>query len=122
MIRIGIESHIQLNTKSKLFCSCPIPTSAEKPNTKTCPVCLSLPGSKPSLNKNAITEAIKVALALNCRLNLDFFFSRKSYFYPDLPNSYQITQYEIPIALQGLLDNIRIRRVHLEEDPGRLLH
>lgn len=122
MIRIGIESHIQLNTKSKLFCSCAIPTANEKPNTRTCPACLGLPGAKPSLNSNAITEALKVALALNCHLNLEFFFSRKSYFYNDLVNNFQITQYEIPIALQGLLENIRIRRVHLEEDPGRLVH
>ena len=119
---IGTEHHIQLeNCKSKLFCSCPT-TGSEKPNTRTCPTCLGLPGSKPFLNKKALTEAIKVALALNCKINKQFLFSRKTYFYNDLPNSYQITQYELPLAVNGKLDSTRIKRIHLEEDPGKLVH
>ncbi|MBI4155219.1 Asp-tRNA(Asn)/Glu-tRNA(Gln) amidotransferase subunit GatB [Candidatus Woesearchaeota archaeon] len=121
-IMIGTEHHVQLeNCKSKLFCSCPT-LGPEEPNTRTCPTCLGLPGSKPSLNKKALTEAIKVALALNCKINKEFFFSRKTYFYNDLPNSFQITQYELPLAVNGKLNNIRIRRIHLEEDPGKLIH
>src|SRR3989344_4831752 len=121
-LMIGTEHHIQLeNCKSKLFCSCPT-TGSEKPNTRTCPTCLGLPGSKPFLNKKALTEAIKVALALNCKINKQFLFSRKTYFYNDLPNSYQITQYELPLAVNGKLDSTRIKRIHLEEDPGKLVH
>src|SRR3989338_10073430 len=101
-VKIGIESHIQLSTKSKIFCSCP--TSGEDiPNIRTCPTCLGMPGSKPVLNKKVIEEALKVALALNCKINNEFFFSRKEYFYPDLPKNFQITQYEIPIAVNGQL-------------------
>lgn len=121
-IMIGTEHHVQLeNCKSKLFCSCPT-SGSETPNTRTCPTCLGLPGAKPSLNKEALTEALKVALSLNCKINSSFFFSRKTYFYNDLPNSYQITQYELPLSVNGKLDNIRIRRIHLEEDPGKLIH
>ncbi|MBI2499099.1 Asp-tRNA(Asn)/Glu-tRNA(Gln) amidotransferase subunit GatB [Candidatus Woesearchaeota archaeon] len=121
-IMIGLESHVQLeNCKTKLFCSCPT-SGSEIPNTRTCPTCLGLPGSKPSLNKEALTEALKVALSLNCKINSSFFFSRKTYFYNDLPNSYQITQYELPLSVNGKLNNIRIRRIHLEEDPGKLIH
>lgn len=121
MIKIGLETHIQLKTNSKLFCGCKN-TVSEQPNTLTCEICLGFPGSKPVLNKAAITQALKVALALDCEIAPETFFSRKSYFYPDLPKNFQITQYEIPIAKQGKLDNIRIRRIHLEEDPGRLVH
>lgn len=119
---IGLESHIQLeNCKSKLFCSCPT-YGSEVPNTRTCPTCLGLPGAKPATNKEALTEALKVALSLNCKINKSFFFSRKTYFYNDLPNSYQITQYELPLSINGKLENIRIKRIHLEEDPGKLIH
>ncbi|MBI2507373.1 Asp-tRNA(Asn)/Glu-tRNA(Gln) amidotransferase subunit GatB [Candidatus Woesearchaeota archaeon] len=120
-MKIGIEAHIQLSTLSKIFCSCPT-SGSENPNTLTCPTCLGLPGSKPVLNKEALHQAIKVALALNCSMPTETFFSRKNYFFPDLPKSYQISQYEIPIGINGKLENIRMRRIHLEEDPGALIH
>ncbi len=122
--RIGLEIHVQLSTESKLFCSCP--TAASEPNTSTCEVCLGFPGSKPVLNKKAVDYAIMVALALNCRINTGFFFSRKTYFYPDLAKNFQITQYEAPVGEKGFLEvdgvKVNIRRVHLEEDPASLIH
>ncbi len=121
MIKIGLETHVQLNTKTKIFCSCENKTS-EKPNVYTCEICLGMPGSKPVLNKEALNQALKVALALNCRINNKTFFSRKTYFYPDLPKNFQISQYEVPVAQNGSLDDIKIRRIHLEEDPGKLMH
>ena len=121
-MKIGIEAHIQLLTcNSKIFCSCPT-SGSENPNTIICPTCLGLPGAKPVLNKEALHQAVKVALAINCSIPKETFFSRKSYFFPDLPKSYQISQYEIPIGINGKLENIRIKRVHLEEDPGALIH
>jgi aspartyl-tRNA(Asn)/glutamyl-tRNA(Gln) amidotransferase subunit B len=122
---IGLECHIQLNTESKLFCGCR--TSAEQPNSSCCEVCLGFPGSKPVLNRKAVDFALKVALALNCEINREFFFSRKTYFYPDMAKNFQITQYEIPIGKNGLLTlstgkKVRIKRVHLEEDPAALVH
>ncbi len=120
-IKIGCEFHIQLNTKTKIFCSCPT-IGSEEPNIRTCPTCLGLPGSKPTFNKEALNQALRVALALNCKINKKSYFSRKSYFYPDLPKNYQITQYETPIAIEGKLEGIKIRRIHLEEDPGKLIH
>jgi aspartyl-tRNA(Asn)/glutamyl-tRNA(Gln) amidotransferase subunit B len=120
-VKIGCEFHIQLNTKTKIFCSCST-SSLNQPNTNTCPTCLGLPGSKPSFNKEALNQALKVALALNCSINKKSYFSRKSYFYPDLPKNYQITQYESPVAINGKLEGIRIKRIHLEEDPGKLIH
>ncbi len=120
-MKIGIEVHIQLNTKSKIFCSCANEVTLE-PNTTTCEICLGMPGSKPAFNREALIKAIKVALALNCKIQKEFFFSRKSYFYPDLPKNFQISQYEIPLAVDGSSDGIRIRRVHLEEDPSKLVH
>ncbi len=122
---IGMETHVQLNTESKLFCGCP--TTAEEPNSATCVVCLGMPGSKPAVNKKAIDSAILVALALNCKVNEEFFFSRKTYFYPDMAKDYQISQYEIPVGINGFLQlqsgkRVRIRRVHLEEDPAALVH
>ncbi|MCR4369109.1 MAG: Asp-tRNA(Asn)/Glu-tRNA(Gln) amidotransferase subunit GatB [archaeon] len=124
-VRIGLECHVQLATKSKLFCACP--TKGEDiPNSRTCPTCLGLPGSKPVLNKTAVDFALTVALALNCKLNREFFFSRKTYFYPDLAKNYQITQYEVPVGEKGFLEiagkKIGITRVHLEEDPASLVH
>lgn len=126
---IGLESHIQLNTKSKAFCSCANPVNLEyepKPNTLTCPSCLGLPGSKPTANKKMLELAIKTALALNCKIAKETFFSRKSYMYPDLAKNYQITQYEIPLAKSGCVyvgnKKIRITRVHMEEDPAKLVH
>lgn len=120
--KCGLEIHATLeNCESKIFCGCPT-SSSKEPNTGTCPTCLGLPGSKPMLNREAIRQAIKAALALNCRINKQTFFSRKTYFYPDLAKNFQITQYEMPLAEDGMLDNIRIRRVHLEEDPASLVH
>lgn len=128
MPKIGLETHISLNKlNSKLFCSCALPQSDSKPNTHTCEICLGMPGSKPVINKKAIDSAIKLALALNCKINSKIRFSRKTYFYPDLSKNFQITQYEIPLAQDGeiILESgkkIRIRRLHLEEDPGALVH
>lgn len=121
MTKIGIEAHIQLSTRTKVFCSCPT-SGDENPNTRTCEICVGMPGSKPVLNKEVLHQAIKVALALNCEIAKETFFSRKSYFYPDLAKNYQITQYEFPIGTKGKLENIHIKRLHLEEDPGALVH
>ncbi len=124
---IGLETHVQLNTKTKLFCNCSIENLNEaEPNTRVCDVCLGFPGSKPRLNEKVVEMATKVAIALNCKINKEFFFSRKSYFYPDMAKNFQITQYEIPLAENGYLivngKKIRIRRIHIEEDPARLVH
>ena len=121
MTKIGLEIHIQLNTKTKVFCGCPT-SGNESPNTRTCEICTGQPGSKPFLNQEAINKALKVALALNCKINNKNFFSRKSYFYPDLAKNYQITQYELPLAENGNFMNVNIKRLHLEEDPGALIH
>ena len=120
-LKIGLEIHCQLNTNSKVFCSCPTAIN-KNPNTNICPTCIGLPGSKPILNQSAMEKSIKAAIALNCRINKETFFSRKSYFYPDLAKNFQITQYEFPIGTNGKLENIRIKRLHLEEDPGALIH
>ena len=120
-MKIGIEVHIQLSTRSKVFCSCSTKNS-EEPNTNVCETCLGFPGSKPVLNQEALHQAIKVALALNCKIAKETFFSRKNYFYPDLSKNFQITQYEIPIGLKGEFEKIKIKRLHLEEDPGALVH
>lgn len=118
---IGLEIHVQLNTKTKIFCSCPNSVS-EEPNTLVCDICLGMPGSKPSFNREVLMQALKVAIALSCDINESMFFSRKSYFYPDMPKNFQITQFEIPLAEHGNLEGIRIKRIHMEEDPGRLIH
>ena len=120
-MKIGIEVHVQLNTKSKLFCSCSN-LGSDEPNSRTCATCLGHPGSKPALNKEAFEKAIKVAIALGCKINNKTFFSRKSYFYPDLAKNFQISQYEIPVGLDGKFEGIGIRRLHLEEDPAALIH
>ncbi|MAG52888.1 MAG: Asp-tRNA(Asn)/Glu-tRNA(Gln) amidotransferase GatCAB subunit B [Nanoarchaeota archaeon] len=120
-MKIGIEIHVQLNTKSKVFCSCTT-QSSEEPNTNVCEICGGFPGSKPVLNKETLQQGIKVALALNSKIASETFFSRKSYFYPDMTKNFQITQYETPFSINGKLDNIRIKRIHLEEDPGALIH
>jgi len=123
---IGLEIHVELDTQSKLFCGC-ARTGYQEPNTRTCPVCLGHPGSKPVLNKKAVEYAIKLALALKCDISKEIFFSRKSYFYPDMSKNYQISQYEIPLAKNGKLKlksgkEIGITRIHLEEDPASLVH
>jgi aspartyl-tRNA(Asn)/glutamyl-tRNA(Gln) amidotransferase subunit B len=127
---VGMECHAELLTASKMFCSCSNDFGGA-PNTRTCPVCLGLPGSLPVPNRNAVELVVKAALALNCQVATDCVFARKNYFYPDLPKGYQISQYEDPIGSNGWLDitlasgqtkRIKIRRVHLEEDTGKLIH
>ncbi len=125
---IGLEVHVQLSTKSKIFCGCSTEFGLS-PNSSTCPVCLGLPGTLPVLNKDVFHAALKVALALNCNIQSFVKFDRKNYYYPDLPKNFQISQYDKPIAFDGsveLMDTpgrkIKVRRVHLEEDAGKLLH
>lgn len=122
---MGLEIHAELLTKSKVFCSCENSFGGE-PNTRVCPVCSGMPGTLPILNKNAVTLAVKAGLCLGCRINEYSAFDRKNYFYPDLPKAYQITQYEYPICSDGLVDigdkKIRINRIHIEEDAGKLIH
>jgi aspartyl-tRNA(Asn)/glutamyl-tRNA(Gln) amidotransferase subunit B len=125
-VMMGIEIHIHLLTDSKLFCSCPTDSENKEPNELTCPICLGFPGSKPKVNKKVIDSGIMVAKALNCKISPTMFFSRKSYFYPDMPKNFQISQYEIPLATKGFLEitnkKIGITRVHVEEDPAKLAH
>jgi aspartyl-tRNA(Asn)/glutamyl-tRNA(Gln) amidotransferase subunit B len=121
-VRIGLEMHFQLPTRSKLFCSCP--TDPAEPNHHICPVCLGYPGSRPCLNRKALEVGLSIARFLECRIEERVWFSRKTYFYPDLPKNFQITQYESPLGTEGHFDlngrRIGIWRVHLEEDPGRI--
>jgi aspartyl-tRNA(Asn)/glutamyl-tRNA(Gln) amidotransferase subunit B len=128
---VGLEVHCQLDTLSKLFCGCSTDYRSDGPNTHVCPICLGLPGAMPALNKRAIEYAMKVAKALNCEILNESEFSRKNYFYPDLDKAYQITQYDKPLAEGGYLEiesdeggerKIRLTRIHVEEDPGRLVH
>ncbi len=127
---IGLEVHIQLNTKTKIFCSCPT-SFGQKPNTNVCPTCLALPGALPVLNKEAVKKAISFGTAINATINKKSIFNRKNYFYPDLPKGYQISQFEIPIVENGELfidfddgsqKRIGITRAHLEEDAGKNMH
>lgn len=126
-LKIGLEVHVKLPTKTKLFCSCPNDDN-EIENTNICPICLGFPGTRPKINRKAIELTISIAKALNCKLNETFYFSRKVYFYPDLPKGFQITQHETPIGYNGYLKisdgksekNIRIREVHLEEDAAKI--
>ena len=136
---IGLEVHAQLRTRSKLFCACSTEFGAP-PNSNTCPVCLGLPGTLPVLNREAVTMAVKAALALDCTVNPVSLFARKNYFYPDLPKGYQVSQFDRPLAERGLArvlsgertatgriinrteKSFRITRLHLEEDAGKSLH
>ncbi|WP_096207360.1 Asp-tRNA(Asn)/Glu-tRNA(Gln) amidotransferase subunit GatB [Candidatus Methanoperedens nitratireducens] len=130
-VKIGLEVHVQLNKlKTKVFCGCTTDYHNDPPNSHVCPVCLGLPGSMPVINKKAVEAAIKVGLALNCKIEEHTQFYRKNYYYPDLPKGFQITQYDFPISSQGYImiegedgeHKVRITRAHMEEDPGRLVH
>jgi aspartyl-tRNA(Asn)/glutamyl-tRNA(Gln) amidotransferase subunit B len=126
---IGLEVHAQLQTRSKIFCSCPVTVGAP-PNSATCPVCLGFPGTLPVLNRHAVTLALRLASAVGAKIHRESRFARKHYFYPDLPKGYQITQYDRPLSTGGRIEidtasgprAIRLVRIHLEEDAGKLLH
>ena len=123
---IGLEIHAELKTKSKMFCSCKNDSSEQHPNVNVCPICLAHPGTLPVANEDAINKVMRVGLALGCTIPERSKFDRKNYFYPDLPKGYQISQYDMPLCMGGVLKvgdrDIRITRVHLEEDTGRLVH
>jgi aspartyl-tRNA(Asn)/glutamyl-tRNA(Gln) amidotransferase subunit B len=118
---IGLEIHCQLSTRTKMFCGCEL-SFGEEPNTRICPICLGHPGTLPVTNAEAVHFALMIGMALECEIAPRSIFHRKNYFYPDLPKGYQISQYDIPLATNGRLGDVRIHRVHLEEDAAKLLH
>lgn len=126
---IGLEIHVELNTKTKIFCSCSTKFGSE-PNSNTCPICMGLPGTLPVLNEEVVNLAVKAGKVLNCSINKINKMDRKNYFYPDLPKAYQISQYDLPICRDGYLEfevrgekkKVRINRIHIEEDAGKLIH
>ncbi len=127
---IGLEVHVQLNTKTKLFCSCDNDAFGAEPNTRVCPICMAFPGMLPVLNQKALDKSVKAALALGCEIKLFSKFDRKNYFYPDLPSGYQISQFDQPVSENGMVEilvdgeyrNIGITRAHIENDAGKLTH
>lgn len=128
MVKIGLETHVQLETETKLFCSCR--NESGDPNENVCEVCLGHPGSKPRINEEAVEQALKTSIALECSLNREFFFSRKTYFYPDMSKNFQTTQFELPVGEEGRFEikvedsqkQIGIKRLHIEEDPAKMVH
>ncbi|MEA2569926.1 MAG: aspartyl-tRNA(Asn)/glutamyl-tRNA(Gln) amidotransferase subunit [Acidobacteriota bacterium] len=118
---IGLEVHARLLTTTKIFCGCS-PAFGAPPNTHVCPICLGYPGSLPVLNRKAVELAIRMGLATDCEVHPRSVFARKNYFYPDLPKGYQISQFDRPIATNGRIGDVRIRRIHMEEDAGKLMH
>ncbi len=118
---IGLEIHVQLKTRTKMFCGCEL-SFGEQPNTHTCPTCLGLPGALPVTNERAVHFGLMIGLALGCEIAPRSLFHRKNYFYPDLPKGYQISQYDVPLCTGGSLGDVRIHRVHLEEDAAKLIH
>ena len=128
-VKIGLETHVQLDTDTKLFCGCPNEKDSD-PNENVCETCLGHPGSKPRLNKKVLDQAVKASQALECNVNEDVFFSRKTYFYPDMSKNFQITQYEVPVGESGSIEvkvgddqkEIGVTRIHIEEDPAKMKH
>jgi aspartyl-tRNA(Asn)/glutamyl-tRNA(Gln) amidotransferase subunit B len=118
---IGLEIHVQLRTRTKMFCGCE-PSFGDEPNVHTCPICLAHPGTLPVVNAQAVHHGLAIALALGCEVAPRSIFHRKNYFYPDIPKGYQISQYDVPLARSGGLGDVRIHRVHLEEDTGKMIH
>ena len=126
---IGMETHVELDTESKMFCSCKV-VETDQPNISLCPTCLGLPGALPVPNKKAIEYIVMLSLGANCSITKEGMFHRKNYFYPDLPKNYQISQFDYPVGVEGSLEiviedslhSVEIERVHMEEDTGKSIH